>query len=1145
MSQDCGCGRPSASVPAPAENRPGLSALRYRAGTHATFLQSLLEGISTVTIPAGQPPKEGEARPLAGLSVRGTDDPSIALLDAWATMADVLAFYQERIANEGYLRTATERRSLVELARLTGYRPRPGVAASVHLAFDLDDGYRLDLPAGTRAQSVPAPGETMQAFETREPLHARAEWNRLIPRATLPAVLLPAGLPCELWLQGISTGLGTGDVLLLDFTTFQTIHRVTEVHPDAVMDRTRVVLYCPQEENDDQEETPATDYYMEYVGHTRTPTAAPASPSTATATASAGSTPPVAASAPAKLPTGEAALAEAAPAPAAVPTAPVAAALQEAATALERSRVKGSTAEARIVAAEVEAISAAGETVAVADVERAFTVVDSASATVEGRSTTLDTKLAAAKQELSSVLAAYNPADEGSVEGFQNTPGAGSPTGGSTPNPSTGIISEPAPDPSGLSAVLRDSRVYAQPSVPPVNSLQLGRTAATALAAGGIAAPTLLAAFNPALAKNLYPALSGLRVPRGDLNPGAVYVLRVKAAPFGATAPPPTAVFDSQCYGRSTDWQLDECAGHSGGTDQLTLDAVYDRIVPGTWVVICNASTDPATTEFYRAKAVDTVARRSYGLGGRATRLTLDRNWLACPTSDYNNASAVGTTRTIQELRDRTVYAQAEPLALARQPVTADVEGIEIELDRLYEGLTPGRWIIVSGARTDLPGATAAELAMIDGVRHAVSVITLYEERKITIPGDHVHTFITLSTDLAYRYRRGTVQIYGNVAAATHGETREQVLGSGDGSKALQRFELMQGPLTYVPAPTPTGIESTLTVRVDQVRWDEAPHLAAMGPADREYVVRTDHEEKTSVTFGDGVRGARLPTGHENVRAVYRTGIGAAGNVEAGQISLLASRPQGLRAVVNPLESSGGGDPDTAEQIRRNATLGLLSLERIVSVEDYTDFVRGFAGIGKAHASFLTDGRRPVVHVTLAGVNDEPIRENGALLASLVAALRRYGDPHRYLDGGMRDLRALVVSARIRVREDVLWEHVEPKARAAMLAHFGFDRRELGQGVAASEVVAVLQGVWGVEAVDLELLASIGEDELREDPGKLSELAEDAGGTEGWTRALWIPSRLARRDRPRPGERRRILPAQLVVLVPSAPDTLILTEWKR
>ena len=58
------------------------------------------------------------------MQTREDDDFSIALLDAWATVADVLMFYQERVANESYMRTATERFSLIELARLIGYQAR-------------------------------------------------------------------------------------------------------------------------------------------------------------------------------------------------------------------------------------------------------------------------------------------------------------------------------------------------------------------------------------------------------------------------------------------------------------------------------------------------------------------------------------------------------------------------------------------------------------------------------------------------------------------------------------------------------------------------------------------------------------------------------------------------------------------------------------------------------------------------------------------------------------------------------------------------------------------------------------------------------------------------------------------------------------
>ena len=73
----------------------------------------------------------------APLRTRADSDFTIALLDAWAVALDILSFYQERIANESYLRTAVDQRSVIELARLVGYKPSPGVAASAFLAFTL------------------------------------------------------------------------------------------------------------------------------------------------------------------------------------------------------------------------------------------------------------------------------------------------------------------------------------------------------------------------------------------------------------------------------------------------------------------------------------------------------------------------------------------------------------------------------------------------------------------------------------------------------------------------------------------------------------------------------------------------------------------------------------------------------------------------------------------------------------------------------------------------------------------------------------------------------------------------------------------------------------------------------------------------
>jgi hypothetical protein len=86
-------------TPQPVANRAGIPALSYRAGTYATFFESMVARLSSFDA-------------LRGLTTRELSDPSIALLDAWAVVADVLTFYQERIANEGYLMTATERRSI-------------------------------------------------------------------------------------------------------------------------------------------------------------------------------------------------------------------------------------------------------------------------------------------------------------------------------------------------------------------------------------------------------------------------------------------------------------------------------------------------------------------------------------------------------------------------------------------------------------------------------------------------------------------------------------------------------------------------------------------------------------------------------------------------------------------------------------------------------------------------------------------------------------------------------------------------------------------------------------------------------------------------------------------------------------------------
>lgn len=171
------------------DNRPRLPAIDYRIGTQPEFLERMEWRIPRQTVSPGG--SGGTLKPLAALRTRESSDPTLALMDAFACSLDVLSFYSERVANEGYLGTAVQRRSMVELTRAIGYRFAPGVAASVQLSFtveDADDPYRaVDIPSGVQAMSVPkAKGELPQVFETVEPILARAEWNAMPVRTEHP-----------------------------------------------------------------------------------------------------------------------------------------------------------------------------------------------------------------------------------------------------------------------------------------------------------------------------------------------------------------------------------------------------------------------------------------------------------------------------------------------------------------------------------------------------------------------------------------------------------------------------------------------------------------------------------------------------------------------------------------------------------------------------------------------------------------------------------------------------------------------------------------------------------------------------------------------------------------------------------------------
>ncbi len=848
---DCGCCADAGShVLPPLFNRPGLPAISYRVGTHSRFKSAILAQISSAKWPM-----------LGGLRTRDDDDFSIALIDAWATVSDVLTFYQERVANEAFLRTATETLSVRELARLIGYKPRPGVAAGSYLAFLMEEApgapeqavKAAPVPAGTRAQSIPGPGEKAQTFETIEEIEARVAWNLLRPRLRAPS--LPGIGGTHIWLDGTATNLRPGDaVLLVDDARAADpgserwdFRRVAAVEPDSAANATRIVW--------------------------------------------------------------------------------------------------------------------------------------------------------------SEGLSSIDP------------------------------VSQPAANP-------------------------------------------------------------------------RVYALRLRASLFGYNAPHPFALHDSvkdnypaAAFAPSGDWNFTIAA------KTVDLEASYPGILKDSWVVL----SKPGDQELYRVTAVAEAARASFAISGKATRVTFDTEESLSGYSGDN-------------YRNTAAFAQSENLPIAEGPIETPVWRDEIELDRKVEGLTKGRILMIRGKRarvtvlaatlnlTNLGGSTVkaiargqslvlmaapATVAGSDGLkswhlRDAVGfegrvtaaadafafaapakddeIVAEAAALKAVELADPRHSRLLLDGALENAYDRASTEILANVARATHGETVSEILGSGKAGQPYQSFTLKQAPLTYVSADSPTGTASTLQIRVNDVLWKEVSNLLGRGPEERVYVTRATDEGKLVVQFGDGRTGARLPSGQDNVRAIYRKGIGLEGLVDAGQISNLLTRPLGVKSGVNPLPATGAADPEKLEDARENAPVTVLTLDRAVSLQDYEDFARGFAGVAKAQAVWTWDGQTRRVFVTVAGPGGAIVDDDSDLYKHLSAALANSGDPFVAFSVASYRQATFKIALKVKPHPDHLADKVLKEVETALRARFSFALRGFGQTVSMSEVIAAAQAVSGVVAIDLDRL---------------------------------------------------------------------------
>lgn len=1001
-------------------NPPGREALNYRMKVHSSFFKDMVSRLSE-----RQAPYENgkEASPLSNLCTRKRDDPTIALLDAWAAVGDVLTFYQERICNEGFIRTAKEHRSVVELARSMGYELSPGSAASTCLSFVVEDTEgapdQVTVPKGTKVESVPGPGELPQVFETVSEFTARSDWNEIRPRLSRPQPLDPQAP--QVYIQGLDSNIKAGDFILFVDSNGKvqaTAKRVMSVVQDAKLNR--------------------TDIYLEKDEKIK----------------------------PKEMSVG----------------------IPEERNTKEISEIseRDSWEKMDLNQDNVRKVLMSGKAWTESMLAAKLSLAGWDSVPVFRHLQKIKDRPEVEREEVGQRDSAAGIRTRGLAESL---PGEGELSGGQPSNVLPGLyVFKERVSPFGHNAPRWDSlpdnlkfRAFYGPKPPYPKSWD------------GPDEPSITTDSQQVD----YPdAHFFLERSLPEVVPGD-WMLIVGKAEEELPVDSLKGTFQADLSGKDMDVRLTGTIEDASGTTKAIVDAAATGIVrgkaegrlEGTLYGVFKAKEE---TEKGEGSGVgsgeekeewDRIQEGDQGSTKSAIKDVVAEAYRAIGTvertvADYSmTAKATGVLLSCpdgKDARDRlkkfkvrntTMLAVSRSLPLAPIPIDDPIDkgADSLECNGIVRNLHKDQLLVISGERQDLEGVTAWEVvALSREAEHMDGITTIYFQPALENP-----------------YKRETMTINANVVYADHGDTSREVLGSGIGSASNQEFLLKKKPLTYVSASTPAGRKAEIKVEVDSVEWTESSSFLDDDDIRETYIIRIDHDHTAHIIFGDGEKGARLPTGLENVVVEYRTGIGKAGMLAAGKLTLLKNRPQGIRAVTNPLPATGGEEPEDIEQARKSALLQALHVDRIVSLSDYENFALNYPGIGKARAMILRMGQKKLVHMTVAtklaadraevdGLARHTLESTSKLYTDLVFAIRSAGDPTIAFMVDTYEPRFFNLSAIVQIKPQYKKEIVFQEIQERLESAFSFYQRDFSQPAASSEVIGIIQGIEGVAAVKID-----------------------------------------------------------------------------
>jgi hypothetical protein len=273
-------------------------------------------------------------------------------------------------------------------------------------------------------------------------------------------------------------------------------------------------------------------------------------------------------------------------------------------------------------------------------------------------------------------------------------------------------------------------------------------------------------------------------------------------------------------------------------------------------------------------------------------------------------------------------------------------------------------------------------------------------------------------------------------------------------------------PLTQSPV-----IEGSIQVFINNATtttsgaYEEVENIFfASSNSQKVFQIVYDEDYKATIVFGNGIAGVNPPD-TASYFVTYRVGGGSRGNINSNfinsNITCTDAGAQRTGVVTNITKATGGADAETVTHAKKYAPLTFSRQDRVVTLDDYTNFANTFISdygtVGKAVAATrkaYCSGNIIDIYVVEKASDLQVQKASPTFKKELIDALqtkKMVTDEIVAVDGLVRtlDLNITVkVDRELQSKEQL----IKSKVRNAVLTYMSVDNREFGETLILSDL---------------------------------------------------------------------------------------------